>query len=186
MENENDNIFLIVNLILGIVGVFGFFLAVYQVMIDRHRYKIPLQMNLRETKYVGQSGDNHLVLLSITFVNPASAGKTVSHILGGAPNSEIFSPCPYQYQTDKNSIICQLPNSDKAAIIQKNELLWLPLDIPPHQSETKWYPALIKHKAVKLVHQQYQVHLHLIAKDVFENSLSEYNGTVELKTQMVY
>ncbi|MBN1189904.1 MAG: hypothetical protein JXA46_09135 [Dehalococcoidales bacterium] len=173
------------NFALGILGVAGFVLALYLACVEWHRYRMHLQMVLMEVKYVGQLKDTHLVLLSVAFVNPASAGKTVFHILGGAPNSEVFSPCPYQYLEDKNSLLFQLPNSDKAVIVQRNELLWLPLDIPPNQSETKWYAALIR-RAVEAEEKHPEVHIRLYAQDVLNKQLAKYERNIELRTHRVF
>jgi hypothetical protein len=118
-------------------------------------------------------------------VNPASAGKTVFHILGGAPSKEDFAPYSYQYQQNDDTVVFQLLNSGKGVSLQKSELLWLPLDIPPNQSETKWYPARI-YKAVGEEEKHLEVRIRLKAQDVLGNDLAEIDQTIELKTHQIF
>ena len=173
------------NLALNIVGVAGFLLALLLAYVEWHRYKYPLRMVVREAKYIGSSEDTHLVFLSLAFVNPSSVGKTVFRILGVSLTKGDFVPCPYQYQKDDESLVFQLPNSDKVATLQKNELLWLPLDIPPNQSETKWYPALM-HKKMGLEEKRPEIHIRLLAQDVLEKQLALIDQTIELKTYQIF
>jgi hypothetical protein len=168
------------NFALGIVGVAGFLLALCLAWVEWHRYRISLQVVLREIHYSGSSKGTHLVLLWLAFVNPSSAGKTVFHIRGGAPNNEVFSICPYQYDRERDIVTCLLPELPTAPQIAKSELLWLPLDIPPNQSAIKALPVLIKTENSANSHPQ--VHLHLKVFDVLGKQLAEIDQDIELKT----
>ena len=170
----------ILNLALGIAGLAGFLLAVALAWVEWHRYKLPLQMVLQKVHYGGAEKDNHLILLWLAFVNPASAGKTVFGIRGGAPNSEDVLQCPHEYNRETDIVTCQLPDSDKACQFPLSELLLPPLDIPPNQSVIKVTPLLVKSPLSENKCQQ--VHLHLIAFDVSGKNLAEIDQTIELKT----
>ena len=169
----------------GIVGILGFLLAVSLVFLEWHRYCLPLQMRLKELILVDSSSDTYLVLLSLTFVNPSSVGKTVYSIRGGVPNREDLKPCRPESLEGLDGAVVRLPNAEKARKVPVAELLWLPLDIPPHQSQSKWYPALIHVKAVGEVIYP-QVHLRLSAIDVLGKTLAKFDGEIELKTQVIY
>ena len=177
------NAFSIWDLIVSIAAAFALGLSVYLAIVEHHRYRIPLQMVLKEIDYRGLAGCKHLILIWVSFVNPASVGKTVFLVLGGAPNSEAFSLCPYQLDRPTDTVIFQPPNSEKGYQVAKSESLWLPLDIPPHQSETKVFLALLTQDAVN---QALQVHLRLKAFDVLRNKLAEIDQTIELKTYQLF
>ena len=170
----------VLNFALSIVGVAGFLLAVVLAWVEWHRYRIPLQVILREIHYSGSSKGTHLILLWLAFVNPSSAGKTVFSIRGGAPNSEVFSTCPYQYDRERDTVAFPPMGSGKAVEIAKSELLWLPLDIPPNQSAIKALPVLIKTPDSANSHPQ--VHLRLKVFDVLGKQLAEIDQNIELKT----
>jgi hypothetical protein len=174
----------ILNWIFGIVGVAGFLLAFALAWIEWHRYRLPLQMVLKEIDYYGSKEGNHLVVLWLAFVNPASAGKTVFRVQCGAPNSEDVSKCPTQYDRGHDTVIFRLPDSENAHEIAKNELLWPPLDISPNQSQIKAIPLFLKTTDNSSQHPQ--VHLRLIAFDVLGNNLASVDQTIELKTHQIF
>lgn len=168
-----------------IVGMLGFVLALILACLEWYRYHLPLHMRVKEMILVDSSEDTYLVLLLLAFVNPASAGKTVFHMRGGAPNSRDFSPSPYQFVENLNEVVVKLPSGEIARKVRVPELLWLPLDILPHQSQTKWYPAVIHFEKPKglLIPS---IHLRLYAYSVDGKQLAEFDREIELKTHVIY
>ncbi len=184
---NTNTVLLIWTIISGIVGISGFLLAFYLMIQEWHRYHLPLHMTLREVKY-RQSyslGDTHLVLLSLAFVNPSSAGRTVFHILGGGRDIIDLKPYPYRRMEGQSEIELITPNGGMKLKVPIPELFWLPLDIPPHQSRTRWYPALIQTKQGVGVNQSQQVHIHLTVKDVLGKELASIDQKIELKTYVL-
>jgi len=197
---NTNTVLLLWTIISGIVGILGFLLALYLKAENRRLARLPLHMSLREVSYKGSLADRHLVLLSLAFVNPSSVGKTVFHIVGGAPNKEDLKPYLYQRMQGQTEVEMITPNGEKKLIIPILELLCLPLDIPPHQSRTGYYPALIQThhqndtsqalpvliKTPNSVNSHPQVHLLLRAYDVLGKQIAEIDQNIELKTYQLF
>jgi hypothetical protein len=170
--------------IVGALGVLGFGLALALAVLEYHRYHISLKMRVREIRLVGSSRDMFLVLLRVTFVNPATKGRTVFHLRVGAPDREAASQPPYEYDEDYDTLVYELPTSRNVRVhLSLAETLQLPLDIPPHQSRSHWFPVAIQRESVGT--DIPSICMHLLAEDVDEKTIAQFHQSIELRTHTI-
>ena len=168
----------------GILGILGFVFALGLSYLEWHRYRIPLQLRLREVVHVGASKDTHLILFRLSVVNPASRGRTVYDVgLADLPNNVIVKQLrDYHYEEGHDTLVYELPNDKNVNTpIHFDELLWLPLDIPPHQSRSGFVAYVITEG--KQDYMQKGIHFHFVARDASlpPKKIAEYQKKIELR-----
>lgn len=166
------------------LSIFAVCLSLTLAITEWYRYHLPLQMVVREKNYKDTQNDSYLVFLWIAFVNPSSIGKTVFYTQADGLNGVTVVPCPYEIDRERDISVCQLPLSEKAYQIARNELLWLPLDIPPHQSTIKALPLLLT--IPSSVNQNQKIYFKLKAYDVRVKKIAELDETIDLNAFQFY
>lgn len=124
------------------LGIVAFVLAggqgIYQFVIHKRQLKIYIQY---VEVFHQQDAQSSIILLHLAFENPSSAPKTVSYVT-------IVSH--YRFlRHEQLHIIRDKNEAHKLVLVDKatgnqvslfaDELLQLPLDIPPHESRSKFY-----------------------------------------------
>jgi len=172
----------------GVMGILGFLLASALGYFEWHRYHIPLKLQVRELEvHRSPDGIHFLVFLRLSFVNPATRGKTVFHILLGKPDNATVSQPPYEYDETHDTLKYWIPNTPYVeAYLSEDKTLVFPLDIPPHQSRSKWHPLLFEMREAVQGFDIPIVHIEVFAKDVFGKTIAKYDERVELKTHTIH
>ena len=168
----------------NILGILGFGLALALAVLEICRYHKRLQLRVRQIDLIGSSGDIYLVLLLLTFVNPALVGKTVYHVAVGKPNKKDVSRPNYQYEGGHRIARVSLTNDVRIyADLEADESLEVPLDILPHQSQSGWIAVQIAN--VEKVDGIPKVRLVVYAYDVSDKTVAKFDGVFELKTHSI-
>jgi hypothetical protein len=121
-----------------IPGVIALLLSLTLLIVDIRRYYLRLRMKVQAVMVAWHGDNSSLVLFRLTFVNPASRGKTVNVVAINKPFGIVARGFPYIYEKGLQSVICPLPNGEKGLLLPTDEVLQHALDIPPHQSRSKW------------------------------------------------
>ena len=132
--------------------------------------------------------DRHfLVLLRLTFVNPATRGRTVGYMRCGMPDSATVAQPPHEYEEGHDTLKYWIPSTAHVeAYLSEDETLLPPLDIPPQQSRSKWYALLVRMNDAVKDFDIPIVRVEVFADDIFRNNLAKYDEKLELKTHTVY
>jgi len=133
--------------VVGVVGVLGFVLAVILAVMEIRRYWLPLHLKIQCYRVQYCDNQESVVLFRLSFVNPASAGKTVNYTmyskafltpyLYNKRLDTVWREPDYSYDMNQRTVTYLLPNNE--CQMPYDEMLQYPLDIPPHQSRTRWY-----------------------------------------------
>ena len=111
---------------------------------DNRRYHISLEIRL-PALFVESNNDNQsLVLFRLIFVNHSLCGRTVVRTLITLPNNIIEIPIAWVHDKDFKNVTARLPNLVKINPLPIQEVFHDALDIPPHQSQSKWVGYLLK------------------------------------------
>jgi hypothetical protein len=167
--------------IVGILGVLGFLLALGLAALEIRRYYLPLQLRVMMAHLVQTHKGVSLVSLLIAFVNPASRSRTVYQILIDIPDNATLMVPPYQYRYDMPHpmIDYKLPSGGNVLSIPVDALLQLPLDIPPLQSQSKWYAIQINLESLMI--DSTRIRLPLNARDIFGKTIATFDKELELR-----
>lgn len=174
--------------IVGILGILGFLLAGILAYLEWHRYYVPLHLKVRELQvHRSPDGIHFLVLLRVCFVNPAARGKTVGYIQVGKPDNATVAQPPYEYEEGHNTLRYWIPNTPHVeSYLSEDEILVLPLDIPPHQSQSKWYVLLFQMNEAVRGFDIPTVQVLVLAEDIWGKTIAKYDEEVELKTHTLH
>ena len=166
-----------------------------------HRYRLPLQVKVREIEWIGEEGVTHLVVLHIAFVNPASAGKTVFHIAlhqtAGTQeenttrrqySASLTQPEPYQWDDYEVNVSYVFPNHPPGVLPRLTfpaaSLLRLPLDIPPHESRYLKFPLYVVLNAHQ-TDEPRRFYLKLDVQNVFGKRIAGVDEVLPLETALI-
>ena len=173
-----------------VAGIFGLVLALLLGILELRRYRIPLQMRVREVRYLGNIGDQYFGLaFRVALVNPASQGRTVyqvEHIqvdgrLSLVQMSTYVDPDSGElYATGASGPPFRVP-------FALEQLMRLPLDLPPHESRNPWIVFRLgaPEPFENIRESPPKYYLTLTAKDVFGRTLARYRQEIEAKTYLL-
>lgn len=125
------------NSILNILGFLGFVLAAILSWIQIRSLFHPLQLYI--TYYDCQPTDNEsaLILLRVSFVNPSSQSRTICHLdIKDRTDGQHLIEVKREDKLNLHTVTYSLSNVSRQ--FPSEEILQLPLDIPPNQSLSKW------------------------------------------------
>ena len=170
------------------IGILGFLLSCILGCFEYHRYRIPLQLITREVRvYRSPDRIHFLVLLRICFVNPAAKGRTVGYIQVGKPDNASLSQSPYGFDEDEGTLTYGIPNdADTEVHLSEDEIIWLPLDILPHQSQSGWYALLLRMNEQVQESVIPKTRCLILAEDIFGKTIARYDEDIELKTYTIH
>ena len=173
-----------------IVALVAAAVAATLVCFEVRRYRVPLQMRVREVDIAARAEDKfYLILLRIAFVNPATRGRTVYHIAVHQSDEVHVEQPPHEYSKRRDEITYKLPAMQGAqggdVTLSLDEVLQLPLDIPPHQSRYLWWPAEMKLQTAQPDPGTTKFQLTLDALDVTGHRLARFDEEIELQTYMI-
>lgn len=131
----------------SIAGVLGFILALFLAYIEYHRYRIRLRMEIVSLLVAKVNNHVSVVFVRLTFLNQSSRGRTVCYLMQKPTIAVEITDCQKNYQLSQGQtfVTCEYPSDDGMETVQMlpGMILELPLDILPHQSQTRWCPFLV-------------------------------------------
>ena len=133
--------------ILSILGGIAFVIAGILSFLQLKDYFRPLRLMVTYEHCQPSDNSTSLILYRLSFVNPASRGRTVSYldvtsIVKGIPLIELKTEVEPNLQTVTYSL------SNVSRRLPFAEILQLPLDIPPNQSLSKWKAIAVSYHKV--------------------------------------
>ena len=158
---------------LGICGA-ALVLSVILAIVEARRYCIPIRLRIIDTQLY-ESGENWVIILvQVSLVNRASAGRTMFEMQVKPLNTYQVSQLHGQYDFLKGLVICTPPSSPKSIFpvcLPIDDILPQPLDISPHQAMTGWIALGVSPKPP--LKQDFEAVAHLIARDVDGHELAK-------------
>jgi integrase len=143
-----------------------------------------LHLRVREVDLIGSSKGTYLVLLRLIFVNSSPMGKTVYHIGSGAPTKEFVSNPVLETSEGNSRVKVNISHNKKiTALVDKQELLILPIDIPAYESCSYLMPLEIHPQLKNAATPQAQ--LYLEADDICGKTIASFEGGIELRRYTV-
>ena len=125
--------------------------------------------------------------MRLTLVNPASRGRTVGYIRFDKLDNAILSQPPYEGEDNGEVLKYWIPNTSYVQVrMSGDKILELPLDIPPHQSRSRWYALLFQMNEKVQDFDIPKVRVQVFAEDIFRKRLAKYDDTLELKSYTIY
>ncbi len=126
----------------------AFFLSVILAIFEIQRYRLSLHFKIQCYVVEYFNENESVVLFRLSFVNPASTGKTINrlryshgfykkHPVYGLKQITIWREPQGLHDMNQRTVIFELPNQKK--VMPYDEMLECPLDIPPHESRIRWY-----------------------------------------------
>jgi hypothetical protein len=120
-------------------------IALALVVVQLWNYFRPLQMRVVGFVVPYVHNNISLVLVRLGFVNPSSRGRTVCDVFVDSTLKNVTVQQPLvEYQLNQNALIYRLPKDETRCSIPIAEALQPPLDILPHQSQSKWKVFLLE------------------------------------------
>lgn len=132
--------------IADVLGILGFCLSVVLGYLYLKNYFARLGMFVSPVEvHHKKDGSQTLLLFHISFVNRSSVGKTVCEVsyIVNSPYDSYISDTLYQTDIENGRLLVVEKSGKQIAHIPLSEYLECPLDIQPHQSQSKCYPLLL-------------------------------------------
>jgi hypothetical protein len=131
-------------LLYGIPAYIALIISLILYLQDRRRFHIPLQVRISSFVVAWNKGNQSLVLFRLICVNHSLRGLTVVRTLITPPTGITEIPFGWVYDKDYKNVVALLPNSEKSNPLPALEVLHDALDIPPHQSQSRWVGVLLQ------------------------------------------
>lgn len=186
---------------MGIVSIviagFALVIAVVGFVMGMLRYRIPLEVRIPSCIVLWSEGNQSLVLFRLISVNHSLRGRTVVKVAIESPIGIIGTAAVWIYDDNYEQARVLLPNSAQTKSFPISEVLFDALDIPPHQSRSKWVGFLLDYSQIVWDSQDLSTHfefssavpIFFLVSDVMDKPLTMVQLTTtlnELKTVGVH